>query len=342
MIDDDEWEWLASRRDGRRRPPAARRHAAVPARARRFHHLEAWNEAVCGGAWGSWATGWGEKLRRALDLEHWAAFNYSFRRLERLLDRRRARASAAARPRRSSALGGDVHHAYLAEVGFRRGTGVAERRLSGGLLAVSQPARPRTSGRWSGSRDSRAGGARRAPARPRGGRARPGDPLAARPAADVRQPVRDARARRPLAPCCGSSARSATTPTTGASRPRSSGAWPRQAPRPLQSGKGPAVGGALPLGRTRGGVGPSLLDCMYCIADSRMRVSEGPATRTCRLKHARANYRRPLLFPHGRRASRSPSGCWSAEPRSGPRMTGRSAPSTGCWRRTARTSSTGS
>jgi hypothetical protein len=87
-----------------------------------FHHLEAWNEAVCGGAWGRRATGWGEKLRRALDLEHWAAFNFSFRRLEQVLIEvatgKRGRAPATI-----IGLGGDVHHAYLAQVGFRKGTG---------------------------------------------------------------------------------------------------------------------------------------------------------------------------------------------------------------------------
>ena len=40
-----------------------------------IHHLEAWNEAVCAGRWGSLAARLGERLRRAVDLEHWAAFN---------------------------------------------------------------------------------------------------------------------------------------------------------------------------------------------------------------------------------------------------------------------------
>jgi hypothetical protein len=85
-----------------------------------FHHIEAWNEAVCAGAWGNWAKGWGEKLRRALDLEHWAAFNFSFRRLQQVL----IDVASGARGRPPATiigLGGDVHHAYLAEVGFRKG-----------------------------------------------------------------------------------------------------------------------------------------------------------------------------------------------------------------------------
>jgi hypothetical protein len=88
-----------------------------------FHHLEAWNEAVCAGAWGAWGKSWGEKLRRALDLEHWAAFNFSFRGLERLLVEVGS-GRRGAPPATILGLGGDVHHAYLAEVGFRRDAGV--------------------------------------------------------------------------------------------------------------------------------------------------------------------------------------------------------------------------
>ncbi len=46
-----------------------------------IHHLEAWNEALCDGRWGRVAAGLSERLRRAVDLEHWAAFNDSFERL---------------------------------------------------------------------------------------------------------------------------------------------------------------------------------------------------------------------------------------------------------------------
>jgi hypothetical protein len=81
---------------------------------RGMHHLEAWNEAVSEGAWGTIAAGLGEKLRRGIDLEHWAAFGDSLRALERLL-------GAIASGRHGSApgsvvlLSGDVHHAYIAD-----------------------------------------------------------------------------------------------------------------------------------------------------------------------------------------------------------------------------------
>jgi hypothetical protein len=121
MNDDAEYEWLSSKATG------DVEHLLlvdtlpfflVPA----FHHLEAWNEAVCGGAWGRWATGWGEKLRRALDLEHWAAFNFSFRRLEKILIEV-ATGKRGRPPATIIGLGGDVHHAYLAQIGFRKGIG---------------------------------------------------------------------------------------------------------------------------------------------------------------------------------------------------------------------------
>ncbi|HYT26236.1 MAG TPA: alkaline phosphatase D family protein, partial [Actinomycetota bacterium] len=77
------------------------------------HHLEAWNEAVCAGAWGRAMAKLGEQLRQAADLEHWAAFGSSFERLARLLlevaSGRRGPAPASV-----VLLSGDVHHAYLA------------------------------------------------------------------------------------------------------------------------------------------------------------------------------------------------------------------------------------
>jgi PhoD-like phosphatase len=91
-----------------------------------LHYLEAWNEAVCDGAWGAPAARLGERIRRALDFDHWAAFQFSFRRLAKLLEDvgagRRGRPPATI-----GVLSGDVHHAYLADVAFRRGAGVRSR-----------------------------------------------------------------------------------------------------------------------------------------------------------------------------------------------------------------------
>ena len=125
MVDDHEWEWLEQQCTGdvdHLLIGSSLPILMVPG----LHHLEAWNETVCDGAWGERAAGWGERMRRALDLEHWAAFEDSFHRMVRLLE-----AVASGRrgepPATICLLGGDVHHAFLAEVAFRRGTDAASR-----------------------------------------------------------------------------------------------------------------------------------------------------------------------------------------------------------------------
>jgi len=79
---------------------------------RALHDLEAWNEALASGARGPRRARWSEKLRRAADLEHWAAFVRSF---EALADLLKSVASRAEAPASICVLSGDVHHAYAAE-----------------------------------------------------------------------------------------------------------------------------------------------------------------------------------------------------------------------------------
>jgi hypothetical protein len=84
--------------------------------ARALHDLEAWNEQLAGGARGRLRARWSEKVRRAADLEHWAAFRESFEELADLV-RSIARGERAGRtaPASICILSGDVHHAYAAE-----------------------------------------------------------------------------------------------------------------------------------------------------------------------------------------------------------------------------------
>jgi hypothetical protein len=89
---------------------------------RGMHFLEAWNEAVCEGAWGRIAASVSERIRRGLDLEHWAAFGKSLRDLEDLLERIAGGAHGAP-PASVVLLSGDVHHAYLARARFASGNG---------------------------------------------------------------------------------------------------------------------------------------------------------------------------------------------------------------------------
>jgi hypothetical protein len=82
-----------------------------------LHDLEAWNEAVCAGAWGRAGLRFGEKVRRGIDLEHWASFHTSFERLAGLI-REVAMGRRGAAPATIVLLSGDVHYAYLAEMTF--------------------------------------------------------------------------------------------------------------------------------------------------------------------------------------------------------------------------------
>jgi hypothetical protein len=86
-----------------------------------IHDLEAWNEAVCGGAWGQRSARAGERLRRAVDLEHWAAFGRSFGKFERLLTDL-ASGTYGRPPASVTVISGDIHHSYLATVDFPAGT----------------------------------------------------------------------------------------------------------------------------------------------------------------------------------------------------------------------------
>jgi hypothetical protein len=116
MVDDEEWRWL----DGELQGDVD--HLIVATSLpfllpRAIHDLEGWDEALCAGACGAIGAGLGERLRRAIDLEHWASFRASFDRLARTL-RDVAAGERGSAPASIILLSGDVHYAYLAEAGF--------------------------------------------------------------------------------------------------------------------------------------------------------------------------------------------------------------------------------
>ena len=91
---------------------------------RSFHWLEAWNERIVEGkAWGSFAARLGEKIRREVDFDHWSAFAFSFEKMTELL-RQVGSGQWGEPPATVVVLSGDVHHAYLADVAFRKSDGV--------------------------------------------------------------------------------------------------------------------------------------------------------------------------------------------------------------------------
>jgi hypothetical protein len=122
MVDDEEWAWIEEHATG------DFDHLLIATSlpwllGLGMHYVEAWSEAVAGGAWGERWKRLGERVRRAADLEHWPAFQGSFARLGEL--QRSVAAGERGRPPASIVtLSGDVHHAYLFEVAFRPDAGV--------------------------------------------------------------------------------------------------------------------------------------------------------------------------------------------------------------------------
>ncbi|MEU1184067.1 alkaline phosphatase D family protein [Streptomyces sp. NPDC005820] len=84
------------------------------------HDAEAWNAALCRGERGARWARFGERIRRAADLEHWAAFPGSFAALTELIAEAGSGADA---PATVLVLSGDVHHAYVAEPRWPGGSG---------------------------------------------------------------------------------------------------------------------------------------------------------------------------------------------------------------------------
>jgi len=141
ILDDAEWDWVEEHACG------GFDHLLIATSlpwllSPAMHHLEAWSEKVCGGAWGSLAAGLGEKLRQAVDLEHWGAFGESFDRLAEM-QRSVGAGERGEAPAAILTLSGDVHHAYLSHVAYPRDAGVR----SAVYQAVCSPLRNPLDGR---------------------------------------------------------------------------------------------------------------------------------------------------------------------------------------------------
>ena len=116
MMDEQEWQWLERQVSGDFDHLLIANTLPVLL-APTVHYLEAWNDAVCAGAWGAQAARLGERLRQKLDLEHWAAFQGSFHRLIDLV-REVGAGRHGVPPASIVMLGGDIHQAYLQEAAF--------------------------------------------------------------------------------------------------------------------------------------------------------------------------------------------------------------------------------
>ncbi len=118
MISDPEFEWIEQQvEDG------GFEHLVVGTSMpwllpRALHDIESWNEALSAGSRGRIMARLGERVRRAVDLEHWAAFRTSFDRLARLFARVGRGEHGGPAPATITVISGDVHHSYIAEADY--------------------------------------------------------------------------------------------------------------------------------------------------------------------------------------------------------------------------------
>lgn len=124
LLDDEELAWLDDKMQGgfRHLLLATSLPFLLP---EGVHHIESWNEALSEGAWGKRGAKIGERIRRAVDMEHWAAFQKSFRAVATMVtevaDGKRGPA-----PQTITFLSGDVHFSYVSEVERSSGSRIVQ------------------------------------------------------------------------------------------------------------------------------------------------------------------------------------------------------------------------
>lgn len=131
MIGPDEFDWITDQVSG------DYRHLLIGTSlpwllAPALHDIEAWNEMLCAGRRGRLIARMSEKLRRAADLEHWAAFGASFEKLSALIGAvgRGEYTDDAPAPSTVCVLSGDVHHVYIAAASMPGGSRSAVYQLT--------------------------------------------------------------------------------------------------------------------------------------------------------------------------------------------------------------------
>ena len=138
MVDDEEWQFIADHATEGDVNHLIFATTLPVFMSHGLHYAEAWNEATAQGAWGErWARR-SEKIRQELDLEHWPAFHASFERVVDLV--RHVGSGKAGRPPASIVfLSGDVHNAYLAQIGYPAKDGVKSPVWQGVCSPIRNP-----------------------------------------------------------------------------------------------------------------------------------------------------------------------------------------------------------
>jgi phosphodiesterase/alkaline phosphatase D-like protein len=161
---------------------------------RTLHEIESLDESLARPSRGRLVAGFGEWLRRAVDLEHWAAFRSSFDRLAALFARIGRGEHGTTPPATICILSGDVHHTYTAVAAYPDRARVEGRPDH--LLAVPQHDPAADAARVPDRVELEAGG-RDAGGHPAGGREAAAPPLAPSHGPRLRQRAGDAHARGP-------------------------------------------------------------------------------------------------------------------------------------------------
>ncbi|HUF96801.1 MAG TPA: hypothetical protein VMM60_01655, partial [Ilumatobacter sp.] len=117
LVDGEEWDWV------RRRANEPCRHLLIACSLPMLvpgglHDLQYWNEALCSGKWGKTIGRVAERIRRAIDLEDWAAFSLSFQKLCELLAEVGTQTETHDAPDTITLLAGDIHFAFTADAEF--------------------------------------------------------------------------------------------------------------------------------------------------------------------------------------------------------------------------------
>jgi len=118
MISDSEFDWVEAQTEGEDFDHLVVVTSMPWLLPRALHDIESWNEALAAGSRGRIMGRMAEWVRRAIDLEHWAAFRASFDRLARLFARVGQGVDGRPAPATITVLSGDVHHTYVSEAEY--------------------------------------------------------------------------------------------------------------------------------------------------------------------------------------------------------------------------------